>query len=272
MATTSASAIAAGSACSRCHDPCYAAESVVFHGKTWHTYCFACSGCSKGLTSVTAVEHESNPYCAKCHGAFGTTGFGGALGANTGVVSSAEAKRASIDVNSNRSGFVDPLKEKQKMKAQSIAASTIKDNGSATSAQLAVERNRQAARAAERALEEDDAWDPDADDDDDFAGSAASTGIAGAKGMFIFLLHYIIYLYISHHYEVNTLNNNPDRCYMLLTGVFDIAKIERKIKSDGRDGDNKCINIPYRKEVCTQADSNRCNRYMSKMSQNSGFC
>jgi len=131
-----------------------------------------------------ALDHDGFPYCkADYNKHFGPKGMIQGVVADTGLGPMPEGRTPSLDMRGARPEFLDPLKEKGDMK-RTGAAGSVKQDGSATEAQFAAERNRQAIRAAERAFD---------DDDEDggvssrvesmrFEDPAISAGISGAKG------------------------------------------------------------------------------------------
>eukprot|EP00058_Branchiostoma_floridae_P027662 XP_002613153.1 hypothetical protein BRAFLDRAFT_277983 [Branchiostoma floridae] len=61
--------------CPKCNKPVYFAERRRSLGKDWHRACLRCEKCNKVLSPGGHAEHESKPYCTKCHGVlFGPRG------------------------------------------------------------------------------------------------------------------------------------------------------------------------------------------------------
>lgn len=68
--------------CPRCGQRVYFNEEKRAIGKVWHTRCFTCAKCKKGLDSTNCNGHEGEVYCTACHRReFGPKGYGFAGGA-----------------------------------------------------------------------------------------------------------------------------------------------------------------------------------------------
>jgi hypothetical protein len=106
-----------------------------------------------------ALDHDGFPYCKADYAKqFGPKGIIQGVVADSGLGPMPDQRAASMDFRGSRPDFVDPLKEKADSKRTGAADSVVKGS-SATEAQIAAERNRQAIRAAERAFDDDDAED-----------------------------------------------------------------------------------------------------------------
>jgi len=55
-----------GQKCTVCEKTVYAAETVAFEKKPYHSECFKCSVCSKKMTPSGAAVFEEKLYCTKC--------------------------------------------------------------------------------------------------------------------------------------------------------------------------------------------------------------
>jgi cysteine/glycine-rich protein len=72
------------SKCGRCSKTVYFAEAVQGAGKQWHSECFTCKDCKKGLNSQTLADKDGVLYCNACYAKnFGPKGFGFAGGSGT---------------------------------------------------------------------------------------------------------------------------------------------------------------------------------------------
>jgi len=60
-----------GQKCQVCEKTVYAAETVAFEKKPYHSECFKCSVCSKKMTPSGAAVFEEKLYCSKCFEAGG---------------------------------------------------------------------------------------------------------------------------------------------------------------------------------------------------------
>jgi len=61
-----------GQKCTVCEKTVYAAETIAYEKKPYHSECFKCSNCSKKMTPSGAAVFEDKLYCSKC---FETGGF-----------------------------------------------------------------------------------------------------------------------------------------------------------------------------------------------------
>ncbi|KAK2153031.1 hypothetical protein LSH36_310g02060 [Paralvinella palmiformis] len=67
--------------CPRCSDRVYFNEEKKALGKSWHSRCFTCANCKKGLDSTNCAGHDNQIYCVRCHRKeFGPKGYGFAGG------------------------------------------------------------------------------------------------------------------------------------------------------------------------------------------------
>ncbi|XP_022082940.1 cysteine and glycine-rich protein 1-like [Acanthaster planci] len=70
--------------CPRCGRAVYAAEKKLAANHSWHSKCFCCAYCGKGLDSTTVRDRDHEIFCVHCYGkGFGPKGVGYGLGAGT---------------------------------------------------------------------------------------------------------------------------------------------------------------------------------------------
>jgi len=63
--------------CPRCGEAVYPAESVQAAGRQWHSACYCCKNCKKGLGPTTQTEKDGEVYCQNCYARlFGPKGYG----------------------------------------------------------------------------------------------------------------------------------------------------------------------------------------------------
>ena len=53
--------------CVRCHNSVIYAEETNALGKVWHTRCFLCANCNKGLYNISVKDRNGNTFCEQCY-------------------------------------------------------------------------------------------------------------------------------------------------------------------------------------------------------------
>jgi len=73
-----------GEKCVRCGKTAYEAERVPGPGGFYHTRCFNCVTCKKGLAAADLCDKDGEAYCKACYAKnFGPKGYGYGVGAGT---------------------------------------------------------------------------------------------------------------------------------------------------------------------------------------------